>query len=50
MIMEHYEISKLLNDSTVKICDKKMLSIFCQQKYQFKTSMLRSDLFDYSNV
>ena len=50
--MEHCKISKLLNDSSISKFGKKKdhskrfmkLSIFCQQKYKVKTSMLRSDL------
>ena len=56
--MEHYKISKLLNNSTVS----KFVTKMCQSKYlstsqysstkniKFKTSMLRPDLCDYSDT
>ena len=56
--MEHYKISKLLNDSTVsKFVTKKWIQInglsngqYCVNKnIRFKNSMLRSDLCDYSD-
>ena len=54
--MEHYKISKLLNDSTVsKFVTKKWVegNDLSSGKYsdnkniRFKTSMLRSNLYDY---
>ena len=57
--MEHYKISKLLSDSTVsKFVTKKRFEVFdlsCGQysvnkNIRFKTSMLRSDLCDYSDA
>ena len=57
--MEHYEISKLLNDSTVsKFVTKKWIEVndssssqySVDKNLKFKTSMLRSDLCDYSNA
>ena len=57
--MEHYEISKLLNDSIVsKSVTRKWIEIndlsngqSCISKnIRFKTPMLRSDLCDYSDV
>ena len=56
--MEHYKISKLLNDSTVsKFVTKKWVKLtdFSSHQYsvdkniRFKTSMLRSDLCNYSD-
>ena len=56
--MEHYKISKLLNDSTVsKFVTKKWVegNDLSSGKYsdnktiRFKTSMLRSNLYDYSD-
>ena len=47
--MEHYKISKLLNNSTIKICDKKGIEVndlssgqYSDNKknIRFKTSML----------
>ena len=55
MKMEHYKLSKLLNDSTVpKFVIKKQIKVndFSSGQYsvkknvRFKTSMLRSDLCD----
>ena len=54
--MEHYKITKLLNDSTVfKLATKKWFEVSSGQysvnkNRRFKTSMLRSDLCDYSDV
>ena len=57
--MEHYEIYKLLNVSNcIKICYKKWIEVndlsngqYSVNKYvRFKTSMLRSDLCDYSDA
>ena len=58
--MEHYKIYKLLNDSTASISVTKKMDrsksfmkwpIFCFIKnIRSKTSMLRSDFCDYSNV
>ena len=57
--MENYEISKLLNGLSVsKFVTKKCIKVnnlssrqYCANKnIRFKTSMLRSDLCDYSNV
>ena len=57
--MEHYKISKLLNNSCVsKFVTKKWIEIkdlpsgqyFNIKNIRFKTSMLRSDLCDYSDV
>ena len=54
--MEHYKISKLLNDSTVsKFVSKKWIKVndatsgqySVNKNIRFKTSMLRSYLFDY---
>ena len=55
--MEHYKISKLLNDSTSsKFVRKKLIEVndlssgqySASKNIRFKTSMLRSDLCDYS--
>ena len=57
--LEHYKISKLLNDSIVsKFLTKKWIEINDLSSVQysvtkmimFKTSMLRSDIFDYSHT
>ena len=58
--MEHYKISKLLNDSTVikfltkkkwmKINDLSSGQYSASKNIRFKTSMLRPDLCDYSDV
>ena len=57
--MEHYKISKLLKNSTVsKFMTKKWVKVnalsggqYCVNKnIKFKTSMLRSDLCDYSDA
>ena len=57
--MEHYKISKLLNDSTIsKFVTKKWVEVndlsggqYSDNKnIKFKTSMLRSDLCDHSDV
>ena len=57
--MGHYKISKLLNDSTVwKIVTNKRIEVNDLSSGQYsdsknircKTSMLRSNLFDYSDV
>ena len=57
--MEHYKISKLLNDSTVsKFVTKKWIEVndlssgqySVNKNIRFKTSMLRSDFCDYSNA
>ena len=57
--MENYEISKLLNGLSVsKFVTKKCIKVtnlssrqYCANKnIRFKTSILRSDLCDYSNV
>ena len=57
--MEHYKISKLLNDSTVsKFVTKKWVEVndlssghYCAGKnITFKTSRLRSNLCDYSDA
>ena len=57
--MEHYKISKLLNDSIVskfvtekwiKINDLSIGQYFANKKIRFKTSVLRSDLHDYSDA
>ena len=53
--MEHYKISKLLNDSTV-LCNlyqknrSKEMIYQVEKNIRFKTSMLRSDLCDYSDA
>ena len=44
--MEHYKVSKLINDSTVLPSGHYSAS----KNIRFKTSMLRSDLCDYSNA
>ena len=46
--MEQYKISKLLNDLTVNDLSNGQYSI--NKNIRFKTSMLRSDLCDYSDV
>ena len=57
--MEHYKISKLLSDSIVSIfVTKKWIELndlssgqySVNKDTRFKTSMLRSNLCDYSNV
>ena len=57
--MEHYKISKLLNDSTVsKFVTKKWVEVnilssgqySVNKNIRFKTSVLRSDLCDYSDA
>ena len=57
--MEHYEISELLNNSTVsKFVTKKWLEVnylssgqySINKNIRFKTSMLRSYLCDYSDA
>ena len=57
--MEHYQISKLLNDSTVlKFVTKQQIKVndissgqySVNTNISFKTSMLRSDLCDYSDT
>ena len=57
--MEHYKISKFLNDSAIsKFLTKKLIEVndllSCQytdsKNIRFKTSMLRSNLCDYSNA
>ena len=57
--MEHYKISKVLNDSTVsRFVTKKWVEVndlsngqYSDSKsIRFKTSMLRSDLCDYSDA
>ena len=57
--MEHYKISKLLNDSPVsKFLTKKLTEVndLSSDQYsfnktvRFKTSMFRSDLCDYSDA
>ena len=56
--MEHCKIYKLLNDSTIKICDKKRIEVndlssgqySINKNIRLKTSMLRSDLCDYSDA
>ena len=59
MKMEHYKISKLLNDSIAsKFVRKKWVEVndllngqySVNKNIMFKTSMLRSDLRDYSNA
>ena len=56
--MEHYKVSKLLFDSTVsKFVTKKWIEVndlsggqyYVNKNIRFKTSMLRSDLHDYSD-
>ena len=55
--MEQHKISKLLNDSTLSKFVKKnneskqiIYQYSVNKKLRFKTSMLRSDLGDYSNA
>ena len=57
--MEFYEISKLLNDSTLsKFVTKKQIEVndlssgqyFVNKNIRFKRLMIRSDLCDYSNA
>ena len=57
--MEHYRISKLLNYSTVsKFVTKKWIEVndlsssqySVHKNIRFKTSMLRSDLWDYGDA
>ena len=57
--MEHYKISKLLNNSTVfKFVKKKWIEVndllssqySVNKNIRFKTSMLRSNLCDYSDA
>ena len=57
--MEHYKILKLLSDSTVsKFVTKKLVEVndlsrgqySVNKNIRFKTSMLRSDLCDYSDT
>ena len=57
--MEHYKILKLLSDSTVsKFVTKKLVEendlsrgqYSVNKNIRFKTSMLRSDLCDYSDT
>ena len=57
--MEHYKISELLNDSTVsefvtkkwvKVNDSSSGQYSINKNIGFKTSMLRSDLCDYSDA
>ena len=57
--MRNYKISKLLNDSTVsKFVTKKWIEIndlssdqySVNKNIRFKASMLKSDLFDYSDA
>ena len=57
--MEHHKISKLLNDSIVsKFVTKKWVEVndllsaqySVNKSIRFKTSMLRSDLCDYSDA
>ena len=57
--MEHYKISKLLNDSTVsklvtkdwvKVNDLSSGQYSANKNIMFKTSVLRSDLCDYSDA
>ena len=57
--MEHYKISKLLNDSTVsKFVTKKWVEVndlasgqySVNKNIRFKTSVLRLDLCDYSDA
>ena len=59
MKMEYYEISKLLNDSTLsKFATKKWVKVndlssdpySINKNIRFKTSILRSDLCDYSDA
>ena len=57
--MEHYEVSKLLNDSAmsnfvkkswIRVNDLSSDPYSANKNIWFKTSMLRSDLCDYSNA
>ena len=57
--MEHYKVSKFLNDSTlfkfitykrVEVNDLSSIQYCINKMIRFKTSMLRSDLYDYSNA
>ena len=56
--MEHYKISKLLNNSTVSKLVKRKFEVkglsggqyFSKKSLRFKTPMLRSDFCDYSDV
>ena len=58
--MEHFKISKLLNDSAalLKFVTKKRIEVndllsgqyFSSNNIRFKTSMLRSGLYDYGNA
>ena len=57
--MEHYKVSKFLNDSTlfkfitykrVEVNDLSSIQYCINKIIRFKTSMLRSDLYDYSNA
>ena len=58
MKMEHYKISKLLNNSAVfkfvkkwvKVNDLSSDQYSANKNIRFKTSMLRSDLCDYSDA
>ena len=59
MKMEHYKISKVLNDSSVsKFVKKKWVEVndlssgqySINKNMRFKTSMLKSDLCDYSDA
>ena len=59
MKMEHYQISKVLNDSSVsKFVKKKWVEVnnssngqySINKNMRFKTSMLKSDLCDYSDA
>ena len=57
--MEHHKISKSLNDSTVsRFATRKLIEVndlsdgqySADKNLRFKTSMLRSDLCDYSDA
>ena len=57
--MEHYKISKLLNNSSVskfetknwvEVNDSPNGQYSISKNVRFKTSMLRSDLYDYSDA
>ena len=57
--MEHYEIPKLLNDSTaskflttkwIKVNDLSSGQYYVNKNIRFKTYMLRSNLWDYSDA
>ena len=48
--MEHYKISKLLNDSTVSKFDLSNGQYSANKNIRFKTSIFRSDLFDYCDA